>query len=51
MGEQASKIGKKLEQFGENFFANLGQGNKMHTFLPLQSFLPQKENTWNRFAM
>lgn len=24
MGEQASKIGKKLEQFGENFFANLG---------------------------
>lgn len=24
MGEQASKIGKKLESFGENFFANLG---------------------------
>ena len=24
MGEQAAKIGKKLEGFGENFFANLG---------------------------
>ena len=25
MGEQAAKIGKKLEGFGVNFFANLGQ--------------------------
>lgn len=24
MGEQAARIGKKLEGFGENFFANLG---------------------------